>query len=112
MKPPGTTRQTLHLTGLSVVHSLGVTDDESRRLASDNLVGIAEIGEMAGVSAAAVANWRTRARGFPEAVRELLIKLIVEAAEPQARKGDAFRAPSSGSEADARPDPKSDTSPS
>lgn len=41
-----------------------------------------------------------------------LIKLIVEAVEAQARKGDAFRAPSSGSEADARTDPKSDPSPS
>lgn len=70
MKPPGTTRAALDR-AVSNVHSLAVSNDESRRLASDDLVGIAEIGEMAGVSAAAVANWRTRARGFPEPVREL-----------------------------------------
>lgn len=32
----------------------------------EDIVGIGEIAEIAGVSTAAVANWRTRAQGFPE----------------------------------------------
>ena len=32
----------------------------------DDIVGVGEIAEMAGVSTAAVANWRARGHGFPE----------------------------------------------
>jgi chromosome partitioning protein len=42
-----------------------------KQVAGDDLVGIAEIAIMARVSTAAVANWRARQRGFPEAVAEL-----------------------------------------
>jgi chromosome partitioning protein len=38
---------------------------------SDDLVGIGEIAEMAGVSRQAVANWRVRAEDFPKPVTEL-----------------------------------------
>lgn len=48
-------------------------------MASDELVGIAEIAEMAGVSAAAVANWRSRKVGFPAPVAELRAGPIFEA---------------------------------
>lgn len=41
------------------------------RMDDDELVGIAEIAEMARVSPAAVANWRARRRGFPEPVADL-----------------------------------------
>jgi chromosome partitioning protein len=40
-------------------------------VATGELVGIAEIAQMAGVSAAAVANWRKRSLGFPTPVTEL-----------------------------------------
>lgn len=56
---------------VNIAHTVSVTHDESSRLASDDLVGIAEIAEMAGVSTAAVANWRSRGQGFPEPVRDL-----------------------------------------
>jgi chromosome partitioning protein len=42
-----------------------------KQVAGDDLVGIAEIAEMARVGPAAVANWRARRRGFPEPVAEL-----------------------------------------
>ena len=38
---------------------------------TEQLMGIYEIAEMAGVTRAAVANWRTRFRDFPTPVREL-----------------------------------------
>ncbi len=38
---------------------------------SDELVGIGEIAEMAGVSRQAVANWRVRTADFPNPVTEL-----------------------------------------
>lgn len=41
------------------------------RYESDDLVGVYEVAEMAGVTAAAVANWRTRHADFPAAVSEL-----------------------------------------
>jgi chromosome partitioning protein len=47
------------------------SEDGTRRVATDDLVGIAEVAEMAGVSTAAVANWRRRGRGFPGPVAEL-----------------------------------------
>jgi chromosome partitioning protein len=50
---------------------VNVTHDDGRRVPSDDLVGIAEIAEMAGVSTAAVANWRKRTADFPTPVREL-----------------------------------------
>jgi chromosome partitioning protein len=46
----------------SIVHNLKMTQD---------LVGIQEIAEMAGVTRAAVANWRTRFKKFPAPVVEL-----------------------------------------
>lgn len=69
---------------VSIVHTRAVNDahndhDGFRRLASDELVGIAEIAEMAGVSTAAVANWRSRKLGFPRPVAELRAGPIFEA---------------------------------
>lgn len=45
--------------------------DGVRLLAPSDLVGIAEIAEIGGVSTAAVANWRSRPVGFPDPVLEL-----------------------------------------
>lgn len=61
---------------MSVVHTTSVNDahsatPESSHLTSDDIVGIAEIAEMAGVSPPAVANWRARQQGFPAPVKEL-----------------------------------------
>jgi len=44
---------------------MGVTEQ------TDELVGIGEIAEIAGVSRQAVANWRVRAADFPAPVTEL-----------------------------------------
>jgi chromosome partitioning protein len=54
----------------AVYYTHGVSDLH-RQVASDDLVGIAEIAAMARVQPAAVANWRARRRGFPEPVAEL-----------------------------------------
>src|SRR5882757_8556873 len=44
---------------------------QGRRVDAAELVGIAEIAAVAGVSTAAVANWRKRDPSFPQPVREL-----------------------------------------
>lgn len=61
---------------MSIVHTTPVNDTHSNtperpQMASDDIVGIAEIADMAGVSPAAVANWRARQQGFPAPVKEL-----------------------------------------
>lgn len=53
------------------VRYIHTVDDFHNQVAGDDLVGIAEIAEMARVGPGAVANWRTRRRGFPEPVAEL-----------------------------------------
>jgi len=53
---------------VSDTHNSG---SETRSITAEDLVGIAEIAEMAGVSAAAVANWRKRDSRFPNPVLDL-----------------------------------------
>jgi len=50
---------------VSETHNTG-PDARPDLIDPEDIVGIGEIAEIAGVSTAAVANWRTRARGFPE----------------------------------------------
>jgi chromosome partitioning protein len=60
--------------GVNATHSVYYThsvNEVHKQIASDDLVGIAEIAQMAGVGPAAVANWRARRRGFPEPIAEL-----------------------------------------
>jgi chromosome partitioning protein len=49
----------------------------------EDLVGIAEVAELAGVSAAAVGNWRKRDRAFPAPVRELRAGPVFSSSEVQ-----------------------------
>jgi chromosome partitioning protein len=53
------------------MHYTWFVSDIHNQMDDDELVGIAEIAEMARVSPAAVANWRARRRGFPEPVADL-----------------------------------------
>jgi len=46
-------------------------NEPHKPVTDDDLVGIAEVAELARVSPAAVANWRVRRRGFPEPVADL-----------------------------------------
>lgn len=48
-----------------------MNDAHNSPVAADDLIGVAEIAEIASVSAAAVANWRARSRTFPEPVAVL-----------------------------------------